>query len=456
MLKRETEEERIKREKKQKEQKDIRKNLQCYLCFGKATNARICRNCQKIACDQCVKKMLAKTGKCRYCQKDSTLDDIISIPWMEDLTSFFINNVENYQNQKIKNINNIEVGGEFEDMKDEFNNNEQDNINKDNNNNYINRDNEIIQFCDKHKDKKIEYFCLQCSEYFCSKCLIFTNQSVIEKHKNHKIMEYKNLKKYNINEAIQEYTKLKNSSLNLDLLLTKCNDKIKEIGVKKIRANDILDTIKKENEEKYNEQINQLNELKTNLMKEKENIDNSIDSVPNSFNNIIERDDYGQGEQILEELKKLNKKFVRKEEYFEKYNFKSNLCFEWFESESIKLNLPNEGNYVEELIFFDKEIDFIPGHICKFKTQLLGGNMVFILSIEINDEYYYKNNPKFYAHFVFRNLDNNNLYCVFYGDIYSNGVEILSAELSFEQVKEVLDNEKSFDLKLNVLKTYYK
>ena len=54
-------------------------------------------------------------------------------------------------------------------------------------------------------------------------------------------------------------------------------------------------------------------------MKQKENIDNSIDSVPNSFNNIIERDDYGQGEQILEELKKLNTKFDKKEN-FENYD----------------------------------------------------------------------------------------------------------------------------------------
>ena len=459
MIKRETEEERMRREKQEKEQKDIRKNLQCYLCFGKAINARICRNCQKIACDQCVKNMISKIGKCRNCQKDSTLDDIISIPWMEDLTSFFINNVENYQNQKIKNINNINKieDEENEDMEENFNNNEQYNIKGNNiNNNYINEDNEITQFCDKHKDKKIEYFCLQCSEFFCSKCLMFTNQSVIEKHKNHKIMEYKNLKKYNINEAIQEYKKLKDSSINLDILLTKCNDKIKEIGVKKIRINDILEMIKKENEQKCDEQINQLNELKKKIMKQKENIDNSIDSVPNSFNNIIERNDYGQGEQILEELKKLNTKYDNKEENFEKYNFKLNLCFEWFESENIKINLPNEGNYVEEFIFFDKQINIIPEHICKFKAQLLGGNMVFILSIEINDEYYLKNNPKFYVHFVFRNIDNNNLYCVFYGDIYSNGVEILSAELSFEEVKKVFDKENSFELKLNVLKSYYK
>ena len=456
-IKKETEEERIKREKEEKEQKEIRDKLQCYLCFGKVINARICRNCKKIACDQCVKNMLNKTGKCLNCQKESNLDDIISIPWMEDFTSFFINNVDNYQNQKIKMINN-EIYGEDEDMKDEFNNNEKDNIKEDNiNNDFMNEDEEeIVQFCEKHKDKKIEYFCLQCNEYFCSKCLMFTNTKVAEKHKNHNIMDIQKLKKYNINEAIKEYKKLKDSSFNLDQLLRKYNEKRREILVKQQRINFILDNIKIENEQKYSEQINKLDDLISKISKQKGNIDNSIDSVPNSFNNIIEREDYGQGEYILEELKKLNIKFDEKENNLEKYNFKSNLCFEWFESESIKLFFPNNGHYIEEFIFIDKQLDFIPDHVCRFKSQLLGGNIVFILSIEIKDEYYYKNSPKFYAHIISKNLYSSNTFIIFYGDIYSNGVQILSEELPFEQIKQYIDNENSFEIRLNVLKRYYK
>ncbi len=248
----ETEEQRIKREKQEKEQKDIRDKLQCYLCFGKATKARMCRNCKKIACDKCVRSMLQKTNKCGYCQKISVLDeDIITIPWMEDLTSFFINNVENYQNQKLKNINNEEDM----DVKEEFdnnNNNNEKNLIKGNimNENNLNKEeNEdeaaFVQNCDIHKDRKIEYCCLQCNVFFCSKCLMFTNREIIEKHNSHRIIEINNLKKYNINEAMKEYQKLKKSSNNYDKIREQCLIKKEEIKIIKERVSSILEFIKK-------------------------------------------------------------------------------------------------------------------------------------------------------------------------------------------------------------------
>ena len=270
LRKKETEEERKKRAKKEKEQKVIRDKLQCYLCLGKALKARICRNCKKIACDQCVRNMLEKTGKCRNCQKESTLEDIITIPWMEDLTLFFINNIDNYQSQLIKNINNEEENENDEDakMKDEFNNNIQNNF-KENDKNEEDLNDENIQYCNIHKDKKIEYFCLPCNEYFCSKCLMFTNQEVIAKHEKHKIFDIGKLKKYNINEAIKEYKKLQNSSNNLDNLLIACIDKSKEIEIKKNRLNDILTEIKKEIEEKYDKESKELKCIKRKNKKAK-------------------------------------------------------------------------------------------------------------------------------------------------------------------------------------------
>ena len=450
----ETEEERQKREKKEKEQKDIRDKLQCYLCFGKAIKARMCKNCKKIACDQCIRNMLFKSGKCLNCNRESTLEDIITIPWMEDLTLFFINNIDNYQNQLIRNINN--ENDEEQKKKDESNNNFQNNF-KENDKNVEDLNNEDVQYCNIHRDKKIEYFCLPCNEYFCSKCLMFTNQEVIAKHQKHKIIDIGKLKKYNINEAIKEYKILQNSSNNLDNLLICCRDKIKEIEINKIRLNDILENIKKEKDKKFEEEIKELNELIEKIKKKKENIENSIDSVPNSFNNIVEREDYGQGEQILEELKKLNHKFEKNEEFERKINcFTNNLCVDWFKSESINFSLPNEGKYVEELIFLEKDLDFIKDHPSKLKAQLLGGNIIFIFSIEIGDEYYKKHHPKFYVHFSFKNEENSHLYSIFYGDVYSNGNEILTSELNFETVKEIILNKKCFDLKMNVIKSYYK
>jgi hypothetical protein len=447
----ETEEQRIKREKEEKEQKDIRDRLQCYLCFGKAIKARMCRNCQKIACDNCVRNMLLKTGKCGNCQKKSILDeDIVSLPFMEDLTSYFINNVENYENQKLKNINNEE-----EDIKEDFNNNENIINGRNNlNDNYLNEENEDVQYCDTHKDKKIEYCCIQCNVFFCSKCLMFTNQEVIEAHKNHKILEIDKLKKYNINEAIKEYQKLKKSQNNYDEIIKQYNHLISDIKVKKIRILDILENIKKEAEKKFDNQINDLNNLKSKISTDRKDIENAIDSVPNSFNNIIERNDFGQGEEILEELQKLSKKFDLKQYYNSALNIKNNLCCEWFESDLIKFDfeLP-QVDYIEEIILFEKELDIIKDHEAKLKLQLLGGNFIFVLSIKIDKEYYNKHLPNFYAHMVFINQEKAYIYCVFYGNVYTDGVQILTAELNYEDFKRKLD---SLEMKLNVIKSYYK
>ena len=444
----ETEEQRKIREQKEKEQKEIRDKLQCYLCFGKAIKARYCLNCKKIACDKCVREMLEKYGKCLSCKKESTLEDIISLPFMEDITAFFIKNVENYQNQR--NINLINNEDEDEDMKDEQNIN----INENAMDEDLIEQNDNIPNCEEHIDKKIEYYCIECNEYFCSKCLIFTNQETVEKHKNHKIIGIEELKRYNINEAINEYKKLKSSTKNFDKMIDKCKDKIKNLELQKKKINDILELVKTDNEKKFDQEIKKLNDLVDTITNQKENIENSINSVPNSFNNIIYRHDYGQGQLILEELKKVNRNIISEDEVIRQIGVKSNLFWEFHQSETITFVIP-DNEYIEEYIVFDSQINFIPETVCKLKAQFLGGSFVFILSIEINEEYYHNHQPKFYTYFSFKNPENKYFYTVFSGDVYSNGIQILTTELGFEQIKEmIIDN--NFIVRLNMVKTYYK
>ena len=437
----ETEEERIKREKKEKEQKDIRDKLQCYLCFGKAVKARICLNCKKIACEKCLKQNLEKSGICKFCKKESNLEDFISLPFMEDLTSFFINNVEYYQKHKNK--------GEMEDEDIK-------NFNDDNIQNNINENIEFIPFCTKHKGERLDYFCLQCCECYCAKCLIFTNQKMAELHKNHKIIEHFDLNKYNISDAIKEYNKLKISTNNLDKIILDYQIRKKNIEIKKIRTKIVLESVLKEIENKYQKELDDINEDLNLLKIKKGNIENAIESVPNSFNNIIEKNDYGQGDNILEELKKLNMKYEDKNELKKNYDINNNLCLEWFESDDIKFTLP-KGDYIEELIVYDHQLDFIPQQNFRLKVQLLCQNVVFILSFHIKKEEYIKSHPKFYGHFVFKGKDIQQFYSVFYGDIYANEdeVQILTSEIAFEQIKELIDMEKLI-IKLNVIKSYYK
>ena len=448
----ESEEEKREREEKEKERSDIRDKLKCYLCFGKINKARFCLNCQKIACENCVKNMILKHGKCLNCKKPSSLNDIILLPFMDDITNFFIN-IENNQNQNIhveKDKNYIIDESDSEDNEQNIN------INKINNK-FKQKEEKNQKRCEKHKEKYIEYYCFQCGEYLCPKCLLFFNESVVLKHNNHTIVSMMDLKNYNLKEAIDEYKQLKNSKKNLDKSLTECNLRIKQLTIKKEEALKHLEETKNELEWSFMEKINLLKDLITKIEKQKEDLENSIDSVPNSFDNIINQKDFIQGKLILKELKKLNSQLIPEEELNPKKQSKKNdIYYETFESEEINLELPQYGIYMEELNIYDKEINFIIGHQSNFKIDLLGGNFIFTLSIKVGKDYYNQYHPSFKGFFMLINSENKIEWAKFIGNIYTNGVQILSVELSYDNIKKIIGENNNFKIICCVNKSYYK
>ena len=443
----ESEEEKRQREIKEKERNDIRDKLKCYLCFGKINRARLCLNCKKIACENCVKNMLLKHAKCLNCKKPSTLNDIILLPFMDDITNCFIN-IENNQNQNLQNEKERNVINAEDEKEEDIK------INKKNKNE---NEDKIGIRCKKHKDKYTEYYCFQCGEHLCPKCLLFFNQSVVEKHKDHTIVSNSDIKNYNIKEAIDEYNKLKNSKNELDKLLAESQLKIKILTIKKDIAIKNLEDTKKELEWNFIEKINILKDLSTSIETKKENIDNSIDSVPNSFSNIISQKDFNQGKQIFKELKKLNSQLIPLEDLNPKIDSKkNNLYFETFESEEINLVLPQNGIYLEELNVCDQEIKLINEHQSRFKIDLLGGNFVFTLSIRVGNEYYNKYHPMFRGYFMLINPEKRCEYANFIGSIFTNGVQILSVELEYNKIKTIVGEKNEFKIICFVDKVYYK
>lgn len=450
-------EEKIKREIEEKEKSNIREKLKCYLCFGKIYKARICINCQVMACEKCVKSMIEKYGKCSNCKKEATLETIIPVPFLDDLTSYFINNVENQNNEL--NINNNRnyrnINNEDEDMKDEY-------YSEKNKNNYMmddiimkNEKNDI-SFCDEHTDKISEYYCLQCRKYLCSKCLLFFNQKSVEKHRNHFILSIMQLKHYNLNDALGEYNKLCKSKNDLDSIIKDDSKKIKILEIKQNRINDILDSIKKEMNKKFNEEKLKLKSKIEKIKEKKESIENSVESVPNSFSNIINRNDLVQGKLILEDLKKINKNLILKEEIEDKNEMKTNLFVESYKIENIKIAFPINGNYIEEFNIISKDLDFIQGHPCTLNINLLGGNVNCSLLIKVNRDFYRENEPKFYGHLELFNSLKKVDFSIFQSLIYSDEKQILSVDFNFSALKDTICFDNVFDLSLFVTKSYYK
>ena len=454
-------EEKIKREKEEKERSNIREKLKCYLCLGKIYQARMCLNCKIMACEKCVKNMIEKYGKCSNCKKEATLENIIPMPFLDDLTSYFINNVENQENQNNDlNINNIgnyqNINKEDEDMKDEF----YSESNKDNNymmsDIIMNNENNNISFCDEHTDKRSEYYCLQCRKYLCSKCLLFFNQKSVEKHKDHLILSIMQLKHFNLIDALGEYNKLCKSRDDLEPIIKETSYRITKLGLKQNKINDILESIKKEINKKFDEEKEKLVDIINKTKEKKESIENSVESVPNSFNNIIQRNDLVQGKIIFEDLKKINKNIISKEEIEDKKEINTNLFIESYHSKNIQLTFPDNGQYIEEFNIINKNLDFIQGHPCKLQISLLGGNVNISLLINVNKKFYEENEPKFYGHFEITNSLKKLQFSSFQSQIYSDEYQILTNEFNFKEIRDMISLDNKFDFSLFIIKNYYK
>ena len=132
-----------------------------------------------------------------------------------------------------------------------------------------------------------------------------------------------------------------------------------------------LEEVKKETEWNFTEKINILKDLSKSIENKKEILENSIDSVPNSFINIINQKDLIQGKQILKELKKINSQLKSLDDLNPKIEKKkNNIYLETFESEEINLKLPENGQYLEELNIYNKEINLMNEHKSRFKIDL--------------------------------------------------------------------------------------
>ena len=51
--------------------------------------------CKKLSCSECIKKLLSQHDCCGFCKKKVNNNDIISVPFLDDISPFFIKKIEN-------------------------------------------------------------------------------------------------------------------------------------------------------------------------------------------------------------------------------------------------------------------------------------------------------------------------------------------------------------------------
>ena len=83
---------------------DIREKLKCYICLSKAIKPTMCKYCKRLSCSDCIKEWLKQHDFCGVCKKSLTNDDVFSVPFLDNISTYFINNIDNNPEHKSEKI----------------------------------------------------------------------------------------------------------------------------------------------------------------------------------------------------------------------------------------------------------------------------------------------------------------------------------------------------------------
>ena len=436
----------------------IRDHLKCYICLSEIVSPKMCKFCKRICCKQCIDKWLLSHSFCGICKREISPQDMVDLPFLDGFSQFFINYADTHPNNNNNNNDNNNIQ----------NNNLNNNNLQNNNNNNVNAgeigDNKNM--CQKHKSK-IEYYCVQCNKYFCSNCLVFFGDEV-KRHQGHLIMQLSKMNELGIKEALSEYRKLPKTKNVLDDLIGKCNFKLRENSIKIQQIENFINLIKNSYIDKIDETSKEFNSILANLKTQKESVENSINSIPNGFNNIINSNDYAQSSIVSKELKKMNKIDDNLENNIrEKTKINPTLFVENYETDYIELRLPHGGQYIEGEELLNYKITNIPGFPCRLIIKNLLKKTIISFCVEINLPLNAPDYPRFYNYIGVRNQK--------YGLEFTNLSEqnslenneqrnqsrrirnqVNSKEIDAEQFISLAGDDKKIRMKVYTTKLYFK
>lgn len=327
----------------------VKEVLSCFICTAKVLDPVLCPKCKKLFCSKCIKKWLNNNdNKCPNCQNITPFEKMISLPFMNHFSSFFVKEINN--NKRISQSINI-----FNDVKNENGDGDEDNHNnKDkllsksyffiNNNNDFKLDDDDNKkkegFCPKHNEK-FEYYCVNCNTNHCSKCLtILSEESKI--HYDHKIISIDKKNKFNLEKAKEDIKNL--SKATNQLLIYKDNVEKEKLVVK--RKEEFMKTLMNNLNEKYariNDNKKYRLEMKLELL---EKHIKSINDLRNNYaeliNNFIERDNEDSFKKFKEKI--MDYKNVDKYKYLQSINssLKPNLNIYETDYVAVDVDLYNE------------------------------------------------------------------------------------------------------------------
>ena len=408
---------------------EIRDHLKCYICLSKVFKPKMCRYCKKICCAKCIDKWLEDHSFCGICKHDLSPQDMISVPFLDDMSTFFINNIDNPKKKFLDNSRTtIKRPGEniIPGPRDNINNSKKIpklnfvnrpniNININNNleNNLSNIENEVNEteedeldenICQEHGEN-ISYYCIQCDKYFCSKCLVFFGAEQ-QKHKNHYIVPASKINDLGVSQAIKEYKKLGETKEKIKNVIGLINMIKKEKDIKKYEILNTLDLIREYNKIKMDEELKKYQDIISYVKTEKNNIEQQSKSLPNELSYILDQNDINKANEINNKIISLNNK-IPPQMYLQlqEQGYQSqNIYIENFQTDFIqkRLNINEELNDNCEII--NIPISLIPHHSANFSINYSNGIFRINFIVSVNDDINSAKYPIYNTYIIFRGM----------------------------------------------------
>jgi len=410
--------EKIKEEKNQRIEGKIRNYLKCNICYSKAKKPKMCKLCKKIFCDDCINKWLEIHLYCPMCKNHISHQDVIDIPILEDMTNFFINNIDN----KSKSKNRV-------------------NNNKSENNKINEEDN--FGICLSHNKKK-EYCCIHCSEFFCSQCLIFFGENA-KKHSNHLIIHVSKMNNLGMKEAVFEYIKLSKTKQKYDKLIEIIKLKLKENEIIKSQIKNYMNSLRDTQIKKIEENSNEIKSSLNNLENKKQNFDKLNLMLYNNMSNA---------KKIIQNVNNFDN--LNLNEIYIRANISPKLFIENYESNFIEYILPNPTQYIEGKEILNYDINIIENYPGKLIMKYLFNKLFISFIIYINAPFNFIN-PFFRTYIIFEGQNNEfESFNLKRQNFNNNEAEIQYIEIDFQSFLSLISDKKKIKMKIHICKAFYK
>ena len=472
----------LKEEKEDENRKiEIKDALTCFICTAKVLDPMMCPQCKKLVCTKCIKKWYIdqQHQKCPYCQVPSSFNQMITLPFMNQLSEYFIKEIEKKENMadktyifsKSKNMNINQIIDEDDDNDNKNNINEDDNndegflskthlfpnkfqMNNNNNNENMEmssikiKDDFIIErkkkdLCPKHHNEIIEYYCVNCNTKHCSKCLlIMSNESKL--HQGHKIIDIVGKNKYNLDNINHDIKTL--SDTIKDLTQYKINIEIDSKLVEKKE-----DFYKKMVDEFQKKILSKTMRKSTSLSVDNQSIEKQLKLIENIKNNnkdaiinFVERDDKIGLEEYHQRIK--DYKDINKYKHDDQYEIFIKPSLKFLETDfnvvDIMENNDNIGEVIGEL---NVNVEGLDNPIqLRFNQEAIDE---ILINIQINLDFFDEEKIDYACYFILKNKDSITS-AILNEKMVHNGILILGKTIIKNSLKNIIDENNKCHVKL--------